>query len=82
MKTLRQHEKEKKHSWDTKMRYGRQNNSYASDSLRLAAYGDQIAKERFSSLGAGMSSKEMQARDMPNATGSTRVAPDRLTTVR
>ena len=64
------------------MRYGRQNNSYASDSLRLAAYGDQIAKERFSSLGAGMSSKEMQARDMPNATGSTRVAPDRLTTVR
>ena len=82
MKTLKQHEKEKKHSLETKLRNGRQSNSYAPDSLRLATYGDQIT-QRFSSMGgAGMNTKPMVARDMPNATGSTRPNPDRLTTLK
>lgn len=38
--TLNNHAKERMHSIETKARFGRQNNTYAPDNLRLAAFGD------------------------------------------
>mmetsp|Transcript_18324 Transcript_18324/g.24478 ORF Transcript_18324/g.24478 Transcript_18324/m.24478 type:complete len:197 (+) Transcript_18324:1784-2374(+) len=84
--TLKAHDRQKKHSVETKARFGRQNNSYAPDSLRMAAFGDQIAKQRGSSMGsAGLRAGHplsMTAKDMPNSTGNTRMNADRLTTIR
>ncbi len=80
-KTLKQHEKEKSHFLDIKARYGRQGNSYAPDSLRMAAFGGQIAAhERSGSTGGKL--RPMQAHQMPTATGLTKANPERLTTIR
>ena len=83
-KTLNMHEKEKKHFLDTKARYGRQSNSYAPDSLRMAAFGGQIAaaSERGSSMNARATLHPLAAKDMPTATGVTKINPERLTTIR
>lgn len=37
--TLKFHQKQKAHESQTRARYGRFNNSYAADSLRMAAFG-------------------------------------------
>ena len=79
-RTLKQHEKEKMHAAETKARYGRQNNSYATDSMKLGLFGESL---RTSYTGrARHGGGPFMAGDMPNATGGTAVSPNRRTTVR
>ena len=61
-----------------KARDGRFGNSYAPETLRMAAFGGQIAVEQ-SARGASQITK---AKDMKTATGVTKVNPDRITTIR
>jgi len=81
--TLKRHEREKVHAAQTKARFGRQSNSYAPESLRLATFGDQITNQRAGSRGtAGIRGPApLAARDMPNATGVKMINPERLTTM-
>ena len=81
--TLKHHEYNKKFASNQKVKDGRFANSYAPETMRMMGAGAHIAggqSER--SFGTQRSSSQAQAALSPTATGSTRVSPDRLTTIR
>ena len=61
-----------------KARDGRFGNSYAPETLRMAAYGGVIAAEQ----GARGNSQIIKAKDMKTATGVKTIDPSRITTIR
>ena len=81
--TLRMHSVEKEYNKKVKARDGRFANSYAPETLRMAAFGGQIATA--ASMGVDASTGRRQtlgAAELPTSTGLTKVSPDRLTTIR
>ena len=70
------------HKAQVKHREGRFANSYAPETLRMAAFGgQQIAGDMDGSIKGGKM-VPMHAADMPIATGVKKPKPERLTTVR
>ena len=80
--TIKMHNIQKEYTQKVKARDGRFANSYAPETLRMAAFGGQIASARNNIDSAGRRLSQMAAPDMPTATGVTKVSPDRLTTIR
>ena len=77
--TVKMHAIVKDYEKKIKTRDGRFGNSYAPETLRMAAFGGQIASTR---LGGSTNRKSTMAAELPTATGLTKVSPDRITTIR